>query len=175
MIHGMCGVLYVMGIHYILKKSINASLGTVSNITQIISFSLIILLGLYILTRNSLKLFSKKDQTDDHGHSSIKKESKSLLAYAFAVGLVPCTGVIMVMLFCMSLRLMTLGVFLSLFISIGMSITISFFVLLVVLSKKATITTLSKKGSVVIHRIIGLISGLTIITLGIVFLLAAIR
>ncbi|MCF8051268.1 MAG: hypothetical protein K9L59_08540 [Desulfobacterales bacterium] len=60
--HGASGVVCVIGLRYVLEQSISGTLDDVSQVTQIVSFGLIALLGLAILAKNApnpLKPFSE--------------------------------------------------------------------------------------------------------------------
>jgi len=96
------------------------------------------------------------------------------LPLAVAVGLVPCPGVVMVMLFCLSMDMLTLGLLLAVFISLGMATTISFVVIAVVIGKGISFLTFSTKRTERIESIIGVVSGLAVTALGVLFLTTAI-
>ena len=95
-------------------------------------------------------------------------------ATAFAVGLIPCPGVVMVMLFAVSLNLTDLGVFLGSCIAIGMASTITLIVL-AGMSGKAAVLRLSsrhKKAHNILENSIETIAGLLVASLGIILLFA---
>ena len=170
--HGFSGILCVLGLHYILQQSISGSLGTVSRITQMVSFSLIALLGLAIVFKNSYAFVSRnKIPAGETGNPS-KTCQKSSIPWALAVGLVPCPGVVMVMLFCLSMEVFILGLALAVAISLGMAATISLTVLAVVLGKGFSMKFFSEGRAVVIEQCLGLASGVALTTLGTLFLLS---
>jgi ABC-type nickel/cobalt efflux system permease component RcnA len=170
--HGFSGVLCVLVLHYILQKSISASLDGISNITQIISFGLLALLGLGIFIKNIYTLYLSLKTTKGRLKAHVEEKKKGLLPWALAVGMVPCPGVVMVMLFCLSLGVTSLGLALAASISLGMATTISLFVLLVV-SGKAGLFNIVPQGRIeLIEHGLALLSGALIATLGTLFLLA---
>jgi nickel/cobalt exporter len=138
----------------------------VTHITQIISFSLIILLGLIIFLKSMYKWIKKPlpSQTRRFANPYIT---------ALAVGIIPCPGVVMVMLFTISLNLTWLGILLGIFISIGMATTISGSVILGISGKSAVLSVTSnhKKLFAIIEPAIETIAGLLITGLGLFFLL----
>ncbi|MEA3347904.1 MAG: hypothetical protein U9Q39_02450 [Pseudomonadota bacterium] len=175
--HGFSGVICVLGIYYFLKGGISGSLGTVSHVTQIVSYSLIALLGFGIFLKSGYLLFfkPKPELKVDSGTPGVPaddgKESKwAFVLWAVTVGAVPCPGVIMVLLFCLSLNMLGLGLWLAVFISLGMATTISLVVLSVVLGRGLSLRRVSEKRIAIVEKIIGLISGMAIAVLGLLFL-----
>ena len=172
--HGFSGIICVLGLYYFLKGGISGTLGTVSHITQIVSYSLIALLGMGIFVKNSYSLFFKpkpKPEADSGVPDNYAKESKlAFVIWAMTVGLVPCPGVIMVLLFCLSLNMLGLGLWLAVFISLGMATTISLVVVSVALGRGLSLRSVSEKRIAIVEKIIGLISGIAITALGLLFL-----
>ena len=175
--HGFSGVVCVLGLYYFLKGGISGTLGSVSHITQIASYSLIALLGFGIFVKNSYLLFFKpklKPEADsDVSGAPAKYANESKLAFvlwAVTVGVVPCPGVIMVLLFCLSLNLLGLGLWLAFFISLGMAATISLVVVSVVFGRGLSLRRVSETRIAAVEKIIGLVSGLAITALGLFFL-----
>lgn len=173
--HGFSGAICVLGLHYVLQKSVSGTLGTVSHTTQIVSFGLIALLGIVILAKNGHALFFKSESSPNPSNKDSKTFKNGLLPWAVAVGLVPCPGVVIVMLFCLSMDSLTLGLLLAVFISLGMATTVSFVVIAVVIGKGISFRTFSTKRTERVESIIGVISGLAITALGVLFLTTAIR
>lgn len=176
--HGFSGVICVLGVYYFLKGGISGILGSVSHTTQIVSYSLIALLGFGIFIKNSYSLFFRPKPEADSGDSGILvtpandvKESKwAFVLWAVTVGVVPCPGVIMVLLFCLSLNMLGLGLWLAVFISLGMATTISLVVVSVVFGRGLSLRSVSEKRVAVVEKIIGLVSGMAITALGLLFL-----
>jgi nickel/cobalt exporter len=173
--HGFSGALCVLGLHYVLKKSVTGTLAKVSHITQLVSFSLITILGIAILVKNGWELFLKPESNLIPPDSDSAENKKRLLPWAMAVGLVPCPGVVMVMLFCLSMDVLLLGLVLAVCIFLGMAVTISFVVTAVVLGKTGILSVASKKRTETIEGIVGILSGTVISLLGTLFLLTTIR
>ena len=173
--HGFSGIICVLGLYYFLKGGISGTLGTVSHITQIVSYSLIALLGLGILVKNSYSLFSKPKPEADSGTpgtpGNYARESKlAFVPWAVTVGVVPCPGVIMVLLFCLSLDMLGLGLWLAVFISLGMAATISFVVVSVAIGRGISLRTFSEERAKIVEKVLGVVSGFVITALGLLFL-----
>ena len=64
--HGLSGILFVLVIRIILKTSIINNLEHVTQITQIISYSIIACLGLVIFIHSLYKLIKNNDKTQCH-------------------------------------------------------------------------------------------------------------
>jgi nickel/cobalt exporter len=173
--HGFSGALCVLGLHYVLKQSVTGTLITVSHVTQLVSFSLITLLGIAILVKNVRELFLKTKSSFFQPDSDSAENKKKFLPWAMAVGLVPCPGVVMVMLFCLSMDVMLLGLILAVCISLGMAVTISFVVTAVVVGKTGILSAASKKRTEIIEGVVGILSGTAISLLGTLFLLTTIH
>lgn len=171
-IHGFSGAVGVLGLRYIIQCSVSQTLTTVTIVTQIVSFGLITLLGLGVLLKNGYTLLSRS--VPENETSPAKATKKGVLPWAMAIGLVPCPAVVMVMLFCLSMGVMTLGLLLAACISLGMAVTISLGVTAVVMGKAGVLNTVSKKHTVTIEGIVGLLSGVAIIFFGTLFLLTTI-
>ena len=168
--HGLSGIFFVLSVKFILHTSITSSLESVTYVTQIISFSLISLMGVAIVTK-SLHNWFKKESTEARKQVWLFENP---LATAFAVGLIPCPGVVMVMLFAISLNLTGLGIFLGSCIAAGMASTITLIVI-AGMSGKSAILKLSgrhKKLQGVLEYSIETIAGLIIASLGLILLLA---
>ena len=170
--HGFTGALCVIALNFIIQQSVSHTLGTVTTVTQIISFGLIFLLGVGIFLKNSapliLKRFSRQDKSQNN------ESAKGLLAWAATLGLVPCPAVVMVMLFCLSMDVLILGVLLAVCISLGMAVTISTVMIAVIFGKTGVLQSLLKNHAQIAETVIGLISGAAIAVFGLIFLIAAI-
>lgn len=172
LVHGLSGTLCVLALHGIFKTGVSASLGTVAQVTQVVSFSLILILGIGILVSNGIALFSAARSGEDKPQSERPESSRALVPWAFSVGLIPCPGVIMVLLFCLSMDVLMLGLLLAACISLGMAATISAVVLAASQGKGMALSFLSRRGLRHVERIVGALSGAAVATLGGVFLAA---
>jgi len=170
--HGMSGVLCVLGLRYVLQQSVSGNLADISQVTQIVSFSLIALIGLAILAKNARAFFKRPRVSFAPPKEEKSSASRAgLLPWALAVGLVPCPGVVMVMLFCLSMEALLLGIALSLSISAGMAATISAVVVAVVIGKAGVLKSASQRRTETIEAVFGMLSGTAVSALGIAFLL----
>ncbi len=174
--HGLSGIMFVLIIHIILQKSVTGTLEDVTRITQIISFSLIACLGLGILIKSSYRWIKSAKGGHPAYNGNHKRHLYGPLLSALVVGMIPCSGVVMVMLFAMSMKMVGLGIMLGITISMGMALTITFVVVMVMSGKAVSLGMVGKHGrlAVVIENLIEAIAGFMIAGLGLLFLAAVI-
>lgn len=181
LVHGLSGVVGVVGLHYLLRWGAGETLARVTSVTQIVSFGLITLLGLAIVLKHAYTMFGARR---DKGKGSPSREASSekraplggWLPWAAAIGLVPCPAVVMMMLFCLSMNVLVLGLVLAACITLGMATTIAAAASLVMAGKTGFFAVVSGKGYVdKIEGGLGLLSGAAVTLFGTVFLLSALN
>jgi ABC-type nickel/cobalt efflux system permease component RcnA len=172
-IHASSGAIGVLGLKYIIQSSFSETLVSATTITQLVSFSLITILGLSILYKHACRVFTHRALGRDSESNTASR--KGVISWSVAVGLVPCPAVVMVMLFCLSMDVMALGLLLAACISIGMATTISFVVITIVLGKAGVLATVSEKYAYRVEGVVGVLSGGAIVTFGAIFLLSTIN
>lgn len=174
--HGLSGIIFVLVVRLILHANIIKNLENVTRITQLISYSMIscfgvglFLFGMYhLITRwNQNRGIPQSDQNRQHVHPVIS---------AVVVGGIPCPGVVMVMLFALSMDLIILGVVLGLAISMGMALTVSIVVMLAISGKSVSLAVASKNEDrmIRVENVMKIIGGLALTAIGSVFLAAII-
>ena len=124
-LHAFSGILIVLTLFYMLKTTYLTSFENISKYIKVVSYSLVLLIGLLMLI-NSLfniigRLFSEKNGSPNSENVS---DSKNILTIALAVGIVPCPGVVIIMLFALSFNLLTIGLTMSMLMAFGMAVTI---------------------------------------------------
>lgn len=170
--HGASGIIFVLVIRLILKTNIIKNLETVTNITQVASYGVITCFGLAIFIQSIYKLIKKKDQKKQTNEIFKSGKQTNPVLLALVIGSIPCPGVIMVMLFTLSMDLIALGIILGITISMGMALTVSIVVLITISGKIVSLTAISNNSgrAVFIEHGIEMFSGLLLMTLGILFL-----
>ncbi|MCD6224575.1 MAG: hypothetical protein J7K32_03455, partial [Deltaproteobacteria bacterium] len=119
--HGVSGIVFVLFIRLVLNTSITNNLDHVTRITQISSYSIIACLGLGIFIHSLYKLIKNNAEKQHHFDNKQTRQYLNPFLSAFVVGCIPCPGVVMVMLFALSMDLIGLGIILGITISIGMA------------------------------------------------------
>ncbi|MEH0020241.1 MAG: hypothetical protein V6Z89_11335 [Desulfobacter sp.] len=149
--HGMSGVVLVLAVKYLFQASMTGSLDRVTRITQLTSFSLIVLLGVVLFVRNFLKwMRGPAPRAQEHGREDEcaalpePGSGRPPLLSAVAMGMIPCPGVVLAMLFSLSMGLPLFGVLLGLSISLGMALTLTLIVVAGVLGKSALLSAAAR-------------------------------
>lgn len=173
MIHGVSGIVGVLGLRYVIQRSVSQTLASVTEITQMVSFGLIAMLGLGLLVKHAAALFFRKKSPPEKKQEAIA--GKNIWPWAIAVGVVPCPAVVMVMLFCMSMEGLLLGLLLALCISLGMGTTISLVVTTAILGKTGVLRAVSGKRFETVETAVGMLSGTAIAVFGALFCIPAIH
>ena len=172
--HGLSGVVFVLTIRLFIQRTITGTLEGTTHKAQLISFGLIFLLGLFLLIRSFLA-WRKTDLISDHHPESSKMGMiGNPFVVALAVGIVPCPGVVLVMLFCLSMNMIGLGMVLSLWIALGMAFTITAVVLFGLTGKRIVnqLAGAREKLAWFVERIIETSASFAIAALGFLFFMA---
>ncbi|MFH2064298.1 MAG: hypothetical protein ABIK15_03735 [Pseudomonadota bacterium] len=172
--HGLSGILFVIFIKELLSGSATQGLETMTHFTQVISYSLIICVGFFILVKSALRLLRKKVSIPNNLDSIQNSAPTNPVLSALIIGMIPCPGVVIVMLFAMSMGLIGLGVMLGLAISAGMAFTITAVVILTLSGKMASLSVASKNSSLshIAEHLLEAVAGIMILLFGSVLLLA---
>lgn len=157
--HAISALIFTFGIFYILKKMFRQNFNEFSHIAMQISAVMIMLVGIYLIYE-ALKHRKEKEK-------KITKIEKSSLAVAFSAGVVPCPGVMTIVLFCIVLKQITLGILAAIAMSIGMGLTISLAGILSIVINKKTSNKLQNK-----MYIVEIIGALLVFSLGLFLFLA---
>ncbi|HAG53161.1 MAG TPA: hypothetical protein DCL21_05175 [Alphaproteobacteria bacterium] len=111
-----------------------------------ISFSLIILVGFVMFTQAVLHATGKVKSTGcshcnhsaQHGHKHHKKDT----FIALAIGCIPCTGSLLILLYAMANDILFLGLSMVVFVALGMAVTMIILGIVTILGKKKLIDKL---------------------------------
>lgn len=173
-IHGLSGVVFVLIVRLLMQRTITGTLEEATHKTQLISFGLIFLLGLFLLARSFFKWKKAAFDTDDYLERKALQTINNPFVMALAVGVAPCPGVVLVMLFCLSMQVIGLGLVLSFWIALGMALTITGVVLFGLIGKRLVIHLFGRREKLALlaERIIETCAALAITTLGLLFFMA---
>ena len=123
--HAVSGIVIVLSLYYIIKTTYLASFENISRYIKIISYALVFFLGLFLLINSLFNITDRLFKNNKKGtEAESKVENKKLLPIALAVGIVPCPGVVIIMLFALSFNLLATGLAMSLLMALGMAVTI---------------------------------------------------
>lgn len=172
LLHGGMGILFVLAVRMILGFGMVKNLENVTRITQIVSFGLITCLGLWIFIKSLKALMERRTSRQTNAADNAKRRFTGSILSGAAVGMVPCPGVVMVMLFSLSMDLIVLGILLGAAITIGMALTISIVVVTTLSAKRVSVAAVSKYGilATYVEPSIEILAGLALTVLGALFL-----
>jgi ABC-type nickel/cobalt efflux system permease component RcnA len=126
-LHAISAIVFVSVVYLILKMSYFSSFGSQKRLISLVSYGLVSLLGVFLLTRALIRI--NKRRNAENGYSNhVKKAGNTkafeLLTVALLIGLVPCEGALFVLIFSISMDIYHVGILLVLVIGFGMAITI---------------------------------------------------
>ncbi len=124
LLHAGSAIIVVLTLYLVLRHSYLSSLENVNRVIRIVSHTLIASIGLFMFIAAIRDGRKKQFPIHDSGTMNGTKR-RSLFSIALAVGIVPCPGAVLILLFCLSMGILTTGVLLALVMAIGMGLTIS--------------------------------------------------
>jgi len=151
--HAISALIFTFGIFYILKRMFRKNFNEISMVAMEISAFMIICVGLYLI----FSAYKSKNLKEE----KLGKQTKSEYIVALSAGIVPCPGVMTIVLFCIILKQYTLGILAAITMSIGMGLTISLAGILSILLNKKASNFLDNKG-----YILEILGGVLILILG---------
>ena len=169
--HGLSGIVLVLAVKWVLHTGFQASLATATLMTQRLSFSLILGLGLWLLFSLIKKRVAPRTEARE---DAVPTQAPSGLATAFFMGIIPCPGVVMVMLFAMSMDMTGTGILMALAISTGMALTLSAVTMAGVMGKNTLLSGAARFQATAqwAELILEGLAALALILLGSLFLMA---
>ncbi|WP_028315282.1 nickel/cobalt transporter [Desulfatibacillum aliphaticivorans] len=181
--HGMSGILIVFAARFILETGVSQSMDQTSHVVQLVSYGALVVLGAVLFVSGLLKIRKGRDageedsvQTEQGAYSNASLSWKRIFSVAFFMGMVPCPGVVFVMLFCLSMGMLWLGVILSFTQILGMAITIACVVLIGHFGKKSLAATAGRFASADrIFVFVELLGAFMLTSLGTLLFLAALH
>lgn len=142
--HAASGVTIVLVLYFFIKAAYLSSFEAISQKIKLVSYSLIVMIGLTLLIssifgmKNNSSPFPEADATDT------PSDGKGILPLALAIGVVPCPGVVIIMLFALSFNLLFTGLMMSLIMALGMAVTISVAGLMSILGQEGLLKSFSR-------------------------------
>lgn len=126
LMHVLSGAFLILFGALVLKTSGAMTLENSSIVLERFSYGLLVAVGLFIAVK------VVHDIRSGHGHRHDcpdPADMKGLVFTAFAVGIVPCPGAALILLFSLTLGILASGLWAMLCIALGMAITTSLFAL----------------------------------------------
>ena len=134
LIHVLSGTVLILVGALVLKTSGAMTLENASVVLERVSYGLLAGLGVFLAGHTILQLRAKTFHTPDNCPNT--SDNKSLFVAALAVGIVPCPGAAMVLLFSLTLGILPAGLGAMVCIAAGMSVTTGLFAILTIVLKQ---------------------------------------
>jgi nickel/cobalt exporter len=169
-LHALSALVLVLILYFVIRHTFLPRIENVGRVIRLISYGMISGIGLFLLYRALAGLF-KKETTE----KTLSAGGKSILPFAIAVGLTPCTGAVIVLLFSISLGVLYLGIMSTFFMALGMAFTISTIGILTILAKKGLTKIILKRTrlSKIFHAVLSITGALLITFLGLLLFTSA--
>jgi ABC-type nickel/cobalt efflux system permease component RcnA len=169
-LHAFSALFLVLLLYFTIKKAHLDNIEDMSRTIKLVSYALIAGIGLFLLTK---KVYDIRKKKGFKGEEIENQNTQSIIPFAFAVGLVPCTGSTIVLLFSLSLGVLKIGIISIVFMALGMASTISIVGILTILAKSKVKKILSEKskGYSLFQNIVSILGAFLIFALGSVLFL----
>jgi len=171
-LHAFSALALVLILYFTIKKAYLHNIESMSRTIKIISYSLIAGIGLFLLMKNIYDI--KRTKNTKEKKIGPLQSTKSVIPFSIAVGLIPCTGATIVLLFSLSLGVLKIGIISTIFMALGMATTISSVGILTILAKDNVKRILSKRNKLysLLQKIFSVSGAFLIFALGIILLLS---
>lgn len=171
LMHVFSGTLLILFGAFILKTSGAMTLENSRVIFERLSYSLLILVGTFF----SIKIVLSLRSGIENDHEYPGGDLKSLVLTAIAVGMVPCPGAAIILLFALTLGILPAGLWAMVCIAAGMALTTSFFALSVVILRKTFLSLAggSERRVAAVYLTFSLMGALCILLLGVILLIGS--
>jgi nickel/cobalt exporter len=124
--HAVSGIVIVLILYFVIKTAYLSPFETISHKIKLVSYGLIVLIGLLLLLNSMFNITARLNSNAGRNESPEESSnSKDILPIALAVGMVPCPGVVIIMLFALSFNLLIIGLAMSFIMALGMATTIT--------------------------------------------------
>lgn len=163
LLHALSGLMLVIFLQVIMNNLRLQQTAMISDNIQRISFFLIIILGIYLMQKHIRNLRSETYSEENH----------SLWAMIISLGLIPCPGSIIIVLFSINIGVLWLGVLMVMTMALGMGLTISLVGIITIVLRKYSIKLIGisdvKKSN--ISASIGILGSIIMILFGLIFVI----
>jgi len=127
-------IIVVLILYYVMRQAFILSFESFSRIMKLVSSILIICLGSFLVVNTILNLRKKSAAINN---SEIPQNNKKLLSVALSIGVVPCPGAVILLLFTINIGILFIGIPLALIMALGMTVTISSIGSFTIVAKKS--------------------------------------
>lgn len=157
-IHTLSAIFLVSILYFLLKGTYSGYSREPKKVISLVSYGLITGMGAFLMAKTiivDLVKSNKKDQNSKIKIDARQNKIQNLILPAIIIGLVPCEGAILILIFSITINAYYLGIILAIALSIGMALTISILGIITIYSKRGVLKLIPvKTGS---GKIIGII------------------
>ena len=140
--HGLSAIVLVLSVKNIAKYIFMSSASGEMLILSLISYGAIMVMGFFLLWQ-TYRTSKKKVSENIKG---MVKANKSQWLLALSIGLIPCTGALLILFYAMAKQMLFIGIASIFFMALGMSVTLSTIgAVYIIARKKISYFTVSKK------------------------------
>lgn len=120
-IHGLSAIILVLSVKNIAKYIFMSSASGEMLILTLISYGAIALMGFFLLWRTYRR---SKNQAFENIKENAKND-KSQWLLALSIGIIPCTGALLILFYAMAKQMLFIGIASVFFMVLGMAVTLS--------------------------------------------------
>ena len=176
-IHSGAAAVVVLSAYYLLRTSLSAAIDQATLYLQTATAAIVLVVGIAVLTSKIREAVALR-RGFHHGHHDQEERAVGrlrdrigLLPAIVVSAVVPCPGTAMILLFAVSLGVVSLGLFATLMFSIGMAVTLTTVCVAAVLTKRAVTGALDGPIGEALHVGVEGLGGLIMVAFGAVTLL----
>ena len=178
-IHTLSAIFLVSILYFILKSTYSGYSQEPKKIIFLVSYGLIACMGAFLIVKTIIVDILKLNKKSWNSKTKIDERQnkiQNLILPAFIIGLVPCEGAILILIFSISINAYLLGIMLTAAMSLGMALTISIIGIITIYSKKGVLKLVSAKTGIVktISIVIQIIGAVLILLFGLLLFLSKI-
>jgi nickel/cobalt exporter len=118
----LSAIILVAIIYYAVRQTFLSSFESFSRIIKLLSASLIVALGSVLIGET---MFKKEKKNSRRTRLTGRLADKKLYAVALSVGIIPCPGAMILLLFTINMGIFGIGIPITLVMALGMTLTIS--------------------------------------------------
>jgi nickel/cobalt exporter len=150
-VHTLSAVALISVLYLILRGSYAQYAGGPKRAVLLVSYGIIACMGA-VFTYNAVRRARRRERRiaeTDKTPGPAEGNCRDLVVPAFMMGLVPCEGAVLLLVFSLSMDSFWLGLILTAAMSAGMAVTISVVGLIALGAKKGSLKLLSRKGAAI--------------------------
>lgn len=146
-LHAFSALIIIATLYFVISASSLTNFENINMIVKIVSALLIIGIGLFFLIQTIYRRYFPNKKNNEYSKEKNNTNIKGLIAIAIAVGIVPCPGAAIILLFSINKNIIMLGILSVILMSIGMALTISVIAVLTIKAKHYALQLTQEKSS----------------------------